>query len=316
MIKKKEFDKERKECGELTHIEDNIDDSALIEIDRLYGAADVLSISYGEKHHAHLRIISVIAPLIVFLFLLYEAAEQHLLIFVVIPLAIFLYYIYRQPEERKIHEKYLEYRVLAESLRVQYFISKAGIKKQVVDILPWFTYISIPLVRDVLSQLPEINTDEKKPLLECWIRDQMEYHDKAHIEALKQEEKNELYEKISLFATIAFYIIAFVFEILMLRYAPFDMETAHWTRAGLKIGVGTATAITIFLSNYYGKMSLSSKVDEHLRMYWLYQKVEQKIVQTKEESEEEIMYLAKQCLIENIIWYSHQKKNKADFALE
>ena len=55
--------------------------------------------------------------------------------------------------------------------------------------------------------------------------------------------------------------MALIFEILMIIYAPFDLETAHWIHAGLKIGVETATAITIFLSNYYGKMSLSSKVD-------------------------------------------------------
>ena len=136
---------------------------------------------------------------------------------------------------------------------------------------------------------------------------------KEHWNNLK---KNELYERISLIATIIFYAIALIFEILMIIYAPFDLETAHWIRAGLKIGVGTATAITIFLSNYYGKMSLSSKVDEHLRMFWLYQKAEHEIKVTKEENEEQILYLAEQCLIENTTWYSHQKKNTPDFAVE
>ena len=316
MIYKSEFDKERKECNEPTHIEEGISDPTLIEIDELYGAADVLSMKHADRHHEKIRNISLIAPLIVFFFLLYEAAAQHWLIFVVTALIILLYFVYRQPNKENAHEKYLEYRILAEALRIQYFISKSGVKKKVIDIMPWFTEIRIPLVKNVLSELSSTETNKKEPILDCWIRDQMKYHDNAHKRALKQLEKNELYERISLIATIIFYIIALIFEIFMILYAPFEVETAHWVRAGLKIGVGTATAITIFLSNYYGKMSLSSKVDEHLRMYWLYQKVEQKIVQTKEESEEEIMYLAKQCLIENIIWYSHQKKNKADFALE
>ena len=316
MVFKKEFDKERNECEELTHIEEGITDSTLIEIDELYGAADALSIKYADKHHKKIRNISIIAPLIVFFFLLYEAAAQHWLIFVVTALIILLYLVYRQPDKEDAHEKYLEYRVLAEALRIQYFISKAGIKKKVIDILPWFTEIRIPLVKNVLSELPTIETDKKEPILDCWIRDQMKYHDNAHKRALEQLEKNELYERISLIATILFYVIALIFEISMILYAPFDLETAHWVRAGLKIGVGTATAITIFLSNYYGKMSLSSKVEEHLRMYWLYQKVEHKIKQTKEENEEEIIYLAEQCLIENASWYSHQKKNTPDFAVE
>ena len=316
MIYKSEFDKERKECNEPTHIEEDISDPTLIEIDELYGAADVLSMKHADRHHEKIRNISLIAPLIVFFFLLYEAAAQHWLIFVVTALIILLYFVYRQPNKENAHEKYLEYRVLAEALRIQYFISKAGIKKKVIEILPWFTEIRIPLVKNVLSELSSTETDKKEPILDCWIRDQMKYHDNAHKRALKQLEKNELYEKISLIATIIFYIIALIFEITMILYAPFEVETAHWVRAGLKIGVGTATAITIFLSNYYGKMSLSSKVEEHLRMYWLYQKVETKIRQTKEEDEDEIIYLAEQCLIENASWYSHQKKNTPDFAVE
>lgn len=81
--------------------------------------------------------------------------------------------------------------MLAESLRIQYFISKAGIEKQAIDILPWFSEIRIPLVKNVLRELPSIKTNKKELIMDCWIR------------------------------------------------------------AGLKIGVGTATAITIFHSNYY-----------------------------------------------------------------
>ena len=316
MIYKREFDEERNECEEVYHIEDDITDPILIEIDRLYGQADALSLKYAEIHHEKIRNISIIAPLIVFFFLLYEAAEQHWLIFVVTALIILLYIVYSHPSEEKTLEKYLEYRVLAEALSVQYFLSKAGIKKKVIDILPWFTEIRIPLVKKVLSKLSATETNKNESILDCWIRDQMKYHDKAHKRALEQLEKNELYERISLIATIIFYAIALIFEILMIIYAPFDLETSHWIRAGLKIGVGTATAITIFLSNYYGKMSLSSKVDEHLRMFWLYQKAEHEIKVTKEENEEKILYLAEQCLIENTTWYSHQKKNTPDFAVE
>jgi hypothetical protein len=315
MINKKEFDKERKDCEALYHIEDEITDPALIEIDELYAAADTLSMNHARKYHDKLLRISIIAPFIAFFFILYEATEQHGLIFVVTALLILLYYVYSHDDDDH-HEKYLEYRVLAESLRVQYFVSKANINQKVIDILPWFTYIRIPLIKEVLSGLPTITTDKREPILDCWIRDQMEYHDRAHRKSLEKEEKNHLYERIVLFATILVYIIALVFEILMIIYCPFDAETAHLIRVGFKITVGTATAIAIFLSNYYGKLSLSNKIDEHLRMYWLYEKVERQIKQTKKESEDQIMYLARQCLIENIIWYSHQKKNTPDFVVE
>ena len=110
MIYKSEFDKERKECNEPTHIEEDISDPTLIEIDELYGAADVLSMKHADRHHEKIRNISLIAPLIVFFFLLYEAAAQHWLIFVVTALIILLYFVYRQPNKENAHEKYLEYR--------------------------------------------------------------------------------------------------------------------------------------------------------------------------------------------------------------
>ena len=169
MIFKTEFDEERKTCENLTHIEEEISDPTLIEIDRLFGAADVLSIKYAQKHYNKVRNISIIAPLIVFLFLLYDEAELHILIFAVLLLIIILYLIYRKANNENVHDKYLEYRVLAESLRVQYFISKAGIKENVKNILPWLTKIRIPLVKNVLSEIPT-ETNKKEPIINCWIR--------------------------------------------------------------------------------------------------------------------------------------------------
>lgn len=315
MIFKKEFEEEAKTCKNPTHIEKDISDSTLIEIDRLFGAADVLSIKYGQEHHKKVRDISIVAPFIVFFFLLYDEVELHFLIVLVIFLIGALYYFYRKANNENTHDKYLEYRVLAESLRVQYFISKAGINKNVKDILPWFTKIRIPLVKNVLSEIP-IKTNKKEPIINCWIRDQMKYHDDAHKRALAQKKRNDRYEKISLIATLFFYGITLFFEIWMVLNSPFDFVTANWIRAGLKIGVGTSSAITIFLVNYYGKMSLSSKIEEHLRMHWLYNTIEYEVMERKEESEELITQLAREFLIENAIWYSHQKKNKPDFALE
>lgn len=316
MIYKKEFDEEKSGLEELTHIEEDIANPVLREIDELYGAADVLSMKYYEKHRWKIIWISVIAPFIVFFFLLYEALELHWIIIAVTALIVILYVVYKLPLNEDSHEKYLEYRVLAETLRTQYFLSKAGVKKNVVDIMPWFTYLGIPLIRDVFSELSTIDANIKESILDCWVRDQMNYHDKAHKDALKQYERHELYERIALVVTVIVYGIALFFELSMMMNVPLELEVAHWVRAGFKIGVGTATAITIFLSNYYGKMSLSNKIEGHIRMFWLYQKVEREIKITKEETPEQITYLAGECLMENATWYSHQKKNKPDFAVE
>jgi hypothetical protein len=107
MIFKTEFDEERKTCEKLTNIEDKISDPTLIEIDRLFGAADVLSIKYAQKHYNKVRNISIIAPLIVFLFLLYDEAELHLLIFAVLLLIIILYLLHLVSEYWHQYQKYI-----------------------------------------------------------------------------------------------------------------------------------------------------------------------------------------------------------------
>ena len=145
--------------------------------------------------------------------------------------------------------------------------------------------------------------------------DQKTYHCNAHKDALAKKQRNDRWKRIAIYTTILVYIITLIFEIIMFFYSPVDIAMANSIRAILKIGVGIASVATILLANYYGKMSLSSKSQEHLRMYWLYDQIEDEI-ETNGESDEIIIYLAKQFLIENAIWYSHQKKNEADFVVE
>lgn len=316
MNKKEIFYKDKENCNiPFTHITQDINDSSLKKIDELYGAADVLSIEYGKKHYRNIKMISIIAPLIAFFFLLYDEAEMHWLIVVCLVLILALFYLNKYAKKEKSHEKYLEYRVLAESLRVQHFISIANIKTHVSDILPWFTKTGIPWVYEVLLELPKVNVTEKKSIINCWIRDQIEYHRQSYIKSRKQKERDDKIEKIVLIITIIFYIATLIFELYMLLYSPFDSVAANWNRAALKIIIGTMSAVTIFLGNYYGKMSLSSKIEEHRRMEMLYEKAKNEILQ-KGETEELIVFLAREFLIENATWYAHQKKNKPSFTVE
>ncbi len=317
MIKKENFFKDKEKCKvPITHIEDGITDSSLKKIDELFGFADVLSIQYGKKHERNLKIISIFASMLAFFFLLYEAAELHMIIVACLIMIILLIYVYNYANKQKSHEKYLEYRLLAESLRIQYFLKKAGVKKNVSDIMPWFIKIGIPWIDEVLSGLPKIQNNEKTSILNCWIRHQEEYHNQAHLSSRKQKERNDYIEKIALIITILGYIATVIFECYVLFYSPFDGVVTHWSRATLKIIIGVMSVITIFLSNYYGKMSLSSRIEEHRRMSLLYEKAKNEMLLKRDESEELIISLAREFLIENATWYAHQKGNKIDLNIE
>lgn len=159
MYRKDIFYKEKEECDiPLTHITGNITDPVLNEIDDLYGAADVLSIQNAKKHQKILLGLSVLGTLLTMFFLLYDEAELHGLIVACIVMIIFLFLTRRIADNLDCHRKYLEYRVLAETLRVQFFLSVAGIEKPVSEILPWFIKQSLPWVTSILESLPK---DEK-----------------------------------------------------------------------------------------------------------------------------------------------------------
>lgn len=332
------FFEDKKNCEiPFTHIEKGITDPALKEIDEMYGAADVLSFENSKKHRNNLWLLSFFGTAIAFFFLLYDEAELHWFIFICIVLILFLINTNKLAAYKGRHRKYVEYRVLAETLRVHYFLSIAGIKNYTSIIFPWFTKKGAPWINEILLSLPEYNASEKREIINCWIRNQREYHEGALKKATKKKERDDIHTTRALYITLATYIIALGFEVFMLFFNPsgeihlniFEVilntlqnwgimvgyDQVDMIRAILKIVIGSMSAFTLFLGSYYGKMSLSNEIDDHRRMIMLYDEAEIEILQ-KGETEELIISLAQEFLIENSSWYAYQSKNTPDLTLE
>ena len=310
MNKKEVFFKDRDECSEeFTHITGNITDPTLKVIDELYGAADVLSIKNAQKHQRILLALSVIGTLITMAFLLYDEAELHGLILACTVMILFLFYIRKKADNLDCHRKYIEYRVLAETLRVQFFLSVAGVKKQVKDILPWFIRQGLPWIEDILKTLPEMKNHERNPIINFWILDQRTYHNGALEKAQNKKNRDNRTTRIVIVITIIAYIVTLIFELFI--YAQNPGVDVNAVRAILKIVVGTMSAVTLFTSSYYGKLSLTYTIKDHKRMIALYDNAEREISK-KGETEEILIELAREFLIENSTWYSYQTKNKPD----
>ena len=109
--------------------------------------------------------------------------------------------------------------------------------------------------------------------------------------------------------TIIAYIVTLLFEIFI--YAQNPGVDVNAVRAILKIVVGTMSAVTLFTSSYYGKLSLTYTIKDHKRMIALYDNAEKEISK-KGETEEILVDLAREFLIENSTWHSYQTKNKPD----
>lgn len=336
---RKIFEEDAKNCNlELSHIEDGITDPTLQKLDRLFGQADVLSIENAKNHVTNLRLLAVFGTLITLTFLIYDEWEMHMLIADVILIIVLLIVIYKYADKHEFHRKYIQYRLLAESVRLQYYLSVAGINKNVSELLPWFVEIGSTYWIKGLLKEQKIKTDVRRDIKEYWIDDQYNYHHSAHARLLVKQKREKLITTILVGITVATYIIALCFELfmttvpsgelhhgilqgilnvaqqrtVMLGYGQVDM-----IRATIKIIVGTMSAGTLFIGSYYGKMSLTDVIKDHRRMEALYYKFEIKAKNNNNElTEKDILKLAKEFVIENSIWYAYQNKNEPDITIE
>ena len=296
-----------------THVADGAEDSPLKETDALFGAADVLSVKNAEKHRRILLALSAAGTLLTLAFLLYDEAELHGLILACGVMMICLVLIRAVSARLDCHRRYLQYRVLAECLRVQFFLFRAGIATRAADILPWSIRKGIPWVGEVLRELPADGAAASRPVLDCWIRDQKKYHEAALAKTVSKDRRDGRVAKSVLAVTVAAYAAALVFELLVFRRSP-GAANADTVRAVLKIVLGTMSAVTLFTGSYYGKMSLSNVIDDHKRMISLYETAEERIAR-EGESAELLLFLARECLNENSTWYAYQSKNKPDLTI-
>lgn len=286
-------------------------ESALKEINRIYGVADSLSIKNGKKHRYILLLLSIGGTILTFMFLLYDELEFYGLIIACGVMVLCLLLLNFLTDKLDCHRKYLQYRILAEALRLQYFLSLALVETRVVDILPWSLRKGIGWIEEILKSLPQTKIKNKHSILQCWIIDQRKYHERALAKTEIKNYRDKTISKMTTIITIGIYFVALIFELFVFNN---EVVNINIIRMILKILLGTMSAITLFLGSYYGKMSLSNAIEDHKRMIELYKKAQEDVV-VSGESEELILSLAREFLNENSAWYSYQQKNRANIVV-
>ena len=284
---------------------------ALKEINRIYGVADSLSIKNGKKHRYILLLLSIGGTILTFMFLLYDELEFYGLIIACGVMVLCLLLLNFLTDKLDCHRKYLQYRILAEALRLQYFLSLAVVETRVVDILPWSLRKGIGWIEEILKSLPQTKIKNKHSILQCWIIDQRKYHERALAKTEIKNYRDKTISKMTTIITIGIYFVALIFELFVSNN---EVVNINIIRMILKILLGTMSAITLFLGSYYGKMSLSNAIEDHKRMIELYKKAQEDVV-VSGESEELILSLAREFLNENSAWYSYQQKNRANIVV-
>lgn len=305
MNKKEEFLKEKENLNKELSIVMESKNRTLKEINDFYGAADILSIENKKKFSDILLVIAFVGTLLTIAFLVYDEVEIYGMIIACGILIICLFFINNFSKKLDCHRKYLEYRVLAESLRTQFYLYYSGSQKRVSELLPWAIKVDLNWIEEIINDI-KFGKHSKKPILDCWIKEQSAYHKSALLKAQRQDNINKYVTKTVLILTLLTYLFTLIFELFI--YRIIDINRLNFIRAFIKVLLGSLSAITLFTNNYYGKMSLSNVIEDHKKMIALYEEVENKI--NKEgEKEELILYLAKESINENSSWYAYECNN-------
>ena len=282
------------------------------KLSAVYTASDRLSIINDMKDRRVLIGLSACATVLTVAFLIYDEAEWHWMILLCGLMIISLFAINALTRWTRFNERYVEYRILAESCRVQNYLRTAGICREVTDIMPWNLQVTIPWVSKAVSAISAgEKAGEKKSILDIWIAGQRDYHRKALKKTELQLRRNDRMVTVALIITIATYIAALLFEIvccgMISGNSMFAPEINDAVRTGFKLCMGAFSAVTLFANNYYGRLALQNVIDDHRKMVLLYEEAEREIAD-KGETEPLLLRIAEDELSENANWYAYQSK--------
>jgi len=289
---------------------------------------DDLALKNQSSYYRCLRILAGLCSSMAFCFLIYDELDMRwcLIAFGIILFA--AYIVLKKAGRKEYFNNYLKNRMLAETVRVQENLAKAGIVFDVTTAFSWTQKQDLLWVKEELGNLFK-TADEGgssiQSIKEDWISDQLNYHRRA---SEKMKNKIRMNSKSSswLFGiSIAIFLIA-----LILEY--FFPSVVLMTVGNLSISViiktlfGELSVISLFISSYYGKLSLERKEEDHKKMIALYEKAlslldafessGQNSPQSEYKTLDELLIrIAEEEISENANWYIYSKENTLDISL-
>ena len=293
-------------------------DVLLEKMERLGLTAGKLSTAYAKKYRLILALLAVASALLTFAFLLYDEAQAIWMILVCGFLLIAAWSFQRYAARSDCHRRYIEYRALAESLRVQTYLRYAGSLVEAADLLSWTqreetAWITAALRALTTGDIPK----EKQDIRICWVEEQRSYHQEKGKQSMKRIAVSERIVHTAFILSILLYCAALVFELLGggLIFKPLiKIPDVEIVRTFLKIVLGTISAVTLFTANFYGRLSLPRTCSDHEKMERFYGKMSALLLQYGQ-TEELLTVLAREELTENGNWVSYQRDNKPDISI-
>ena len=117
----------------------------------VYAAADQVSLYFQKLRLLFLRLLLGMGVVLVTLFLLYDELEANIMLPLYLFFFIFTFICYFVAKKREYHTKYIDYRALAEGLKVQIYWNLAGLSSNVVEHYLWSQKSELSWIRNGVS---------------------------------------------------------------------------------------------------------------------------------------------------------------------
>lgn len=279
----------------------------------VWSNADSLSIKFSEKVGRLLMLLAILGTGISFSFLMYDEAELHWMLFFCGIMLVMAFLFSKRSSRGRFHNRYVEYRVLAETERIRSYLQLAGSSVRPEFLMSWTLQTEMPWITDAVAALSAVPQGEgKEDIRECWIQAQRDYHAAAKKKSGKREKFSGNVLACTTLMSIVTYVFALVYEILLIRGAVPEVELV---RTIVKIVLGTVSAGTLFISGYYGKLSLTRQNSDHEKMERFYNRALEKLDRYGQ-TEELLADIVREELSENSDWYSYRIEDSPGFDLD
>ena len=301
-----------------------------------YAKADELSCSKNQsKYNRFILLLAIIGTIVACTFLIYDDASLPYMIFPCTIAISIIICILVCGKRKKYHKKYIEYRALAEALRIQFYTSMCltgnSAVPNVCELYAWSQKVEMVWIEKAIQSLGVISKSEKikvdtSKVIDVWIGNneeptgQLKYHNSKKS---VNKKKAKLFEDLSTafqIITISIYFLIFVFETVACVLKACEISW-FWEgnifaqvsyRNFVAIILGTATAGSLLASSYWGKLSYDRKVDDNEKMSKFYASACARwndVRKHGEEIERFVKEIAREEIIENGIWCSYINEN-------
>ncbi len=309
---------EKTEPVEREPLPEETDDPLLQRMQDVYDAASCLTRQNAQQYRRILAVLAAVSALIAMSFLLYDEAEAFGLILVIGLLLLLSWLLQHYAGRSACLRHYIEYRALAECLRVSIYLRYAGSGIRAENLLSWTQQVETAWILDALCALRAGCPPEKKhDIRECWVEEQRAYHRAGGEKTLQHSRFSDRIVRTALRLSVLLYLLALLFELFCggeLTTPLLPAANAEGWRTVLKIVMGSISAVTLFVANYYGRLSLPRVLSDHGKMERFFARMSERL-QEEGQTDALLTALAREELIENGNWCSYQRDNAPEISL-